>query len=453
MRILLIQPRSPWGLHPYLPNGLLAVAARLRHAGNAYALVDENLGTRLDDLRRDVFAADAIGIGCLGSPYVTETRRVAAQLRGMGYTGLLLIGGEFVKRLDAVAFGRLFGSYGPVTPCGDEEGLEIALGVNAPSIFDLSMGPVIDELPSSMRRAYFGKEWCLFTSQGCVYRCHFCAASKGMIERFRDPGALEDEVASMARAVCDAAGPAPGYEVYCSTLDGFQTPDAMERTLEIVSRTTRANGVRLALRFLATARCTVTAEQKFPGIIRRFREHGLACVGIGVDGMDAATWRRENKRHNDVSVVARSLDLLSENGIQPEAFMVIGLPGDDWRAIVRGGLACIRFARHGIRPRPYLGKSGVPGSKAWEDAEPIVETLLARPRLFRELDYGGLGSPVTHPDARQRRMANAMFLATCLALKATAVGCPTQPLLPSESARLPVRLLAQVWNRFTPQDR
>jgi radical SAM superfamily enzyme YgiQ (UPF0313 family) len=448
---LLIQPQSPWGAHIYLPNGLLAVAARLQSAGLKWEILDENLGHKLDS--RHLQEATAIGIGCLGPPYVSEVLRIGQEIRMKEFTQPILIGGEFVKRLTPEQFTRLFGHLSPVIQAGEERDLDRFAGLKFPSIFEISMGQVIRDLPHAMQEAYFKKEFCIFTSQGCAFNCNFCAASKAQKEQFRERAAFRDEMEAVAFFVRKFGGREPDYEVYCSTLDGFQNPDEMYRALLIVENAMKKFDVKLKLRFLATAKCTVRAEARNPGIIERFKEYGVTSVGIGVDGDDAAVWARENKRHNDHSVVSEAFDLLRDAGIQPEAFMVIGLPGDDTRAIVRGGVASVRFALHGIRPRPYLGKSGVPGSKAWEEDEALVEMLLGFPVLFREFEYAGLASRITHPDAYQRRVANAVFLATCLALKATKVGCPTQPLLPTESVSRPRAALSRIWNRAMPMDR
>lgn len=451
--ITLIQPRSPWGLQPYLPNGLLAVAARLHAVGEQWDILDENLGQQLRDFVETIQTSSAIGVGCLGPPYVGETLRVALEARTLAPNTPILIGGELIKKLNPEQFERIFGHLFPVFAAGEEEALDDFLKRKLPSIFNISMGPVIRALPVQMRKAYFRKEWCLFTSQGCKFNCNFCAASKAMREKFRDITAFRDEVETLAWAVDEATNGNPQYEVYCSTLDGFQNPSRMEELLSEVAKATRTRGFKIKLRFLATAKCTVQAEHKNPGIIAKFRELGVECVGIGVDGNDIVTWKRENKAHNDADTIRQALELLSHNQIQPEAFMVIGLPGDSWQAVLNGGIASLKYALRGIRPRPYLGKIGTPGTKAWADEAAIVERLLDNPILMREFDYGGLASPITHPNTPMRWWTNFVYMTTCLGLKATRVGCPTQPLLPSESVFPPLRPLARWWNRHMPQDR
>lgn len=457
MLVTLIQPRAPWGFHPYLPNGLLSVAARLRAQGVRSVIFDENIGDRLDDavMRRALTDSDIIGIGVLGSPYTPEAIRVGRALRRMGYTQPIFIGGEVVMRLTEEQFLRIFSRIGgSIVRVESDEALGRVFNQTLPSMFGTSMAPAIRDLSERARKTYFRKEWCLFTSQGCIYQCNFCAASKGVKERFRDPEALRDEMTCITGEVLSSAGSNPTYEVYLSTLDGLQNPEEMYDTLTVVRKTSLRRGLRLKLRFLATAKCTVRAERNEEGILRRFRALGVECIGIGVDGDDPVVWARENKRHNNASEIAQAFQLIKDASIQPEAFMVIGFPGDDLKSLYQGSRACFRFAEDGIRPRPYLGKAHAPGSKGWEEDTEAVERFLENPGLFRELDYGGLASPATHADRQQRIAANIAFFATTMVLKAVSrYGCPTQPLLPTESVSLPQRVIGRAWNRLMPQDR
>ena len=434
MRVVLIQPRSSWGKRPYLPNGLLSVAARLSQKGVRVRIVDLNIED-LDDAYVKVLLvnADMIGIGVLGSPYIPQALEIAQTLRQKGLMQPIVFGGETILRLSSQYFARIFSERvsGDVRQISDEATLGEVFGVGAlPSMFDVSMRSAIEVLPTLYRQTYFEQAWCLFTSQGCKFRCNFCAASKGTPERFRHPDAFADEVEGLARQVREICGDVAPYEVYLSTLDGCQSPVSMEITLRLIAEIQRRQGVRFPLRFLATSKMTVRGVASDPELLKRWRAYGVHCIGLGVDGDDPAVWRRERKGHNVRSEIDQAFRLISEAGIQPEALMVIGFPGDDNKAILRAVRACFRFAGQGICPRPYLGKSGAPGSAEWTKGGPTVEELLEHPRFFREWENAGLGSRVTHPDATQRHLANAGFLLTTLALKLSRVGCPTQPLFP-----------------------
>jgi hypothetical protein len=458
LKLVLVQPRLEQGPQPYLPKGLLMVAAQLLEAGLPMpTIVDENLGHELrHESTGSLVSAQAVGIGCLGPPYVPEALRVGRWLRDLGFSRTILIGGEMIKRLQPEQFDRIFGSLGDVRQICSDHDLEVAVDRQLPHHDDVSVGPAIERLPPQMQKAYFSKEFCIYTSQGCIYNCRFCAASRGQKEQFHNVYAFRSGMKVIAKLVREHAGSRPQFEAYLSTLDGCQNPKEMDERLSVIAEECRNAGVFLPLRFLATAKCTVKATNKDPYLLRRWRGYGVSCIGIGVDGpvsKDNGVWTREHKEHNTEDNVRSALRRIAEAGIQPEGLMVMGLPEDTVEDIIREALACFQFARQGIRSRPYLGKAHAPGSGGWNDDAATVERFLENPELFRELDYGGLGSPTTHPNARNRRVGNAAFFLTSMALKLTKLGCPTQPLLPTASGPLALRIFGRVWNSLMPQDR
>lgn len=460
MRVALIQPRSSWGKRPYLPNGLLNAAARLNAVGVKTTIVDLNI----DDLdtaetHPPLQSADVLGIGVLGPPYIPPAIELGMWLRERRHDQPIVFGGEPVMRLPKQHFERIFADRigGDVRQVASDDELCKAFRVSSlrgmPSMYDISAGSVIRALPLRYREIYFSREFCIFTSQGCKYQCNFCAATKGVPERFRNIDVFKDEVDAITSQVHEICGKTAPYEVYLSTLDGCQNPEPMEKMLRIIDSSRLRNNVSFPLRFLATSRETVKAVRKDSEILKRWRDYGVRCIGIGVDGDDEATWARERKRHNKRPEIAAAFDAIKNAGIQPEAFMVIGLPGDSVAAILKGVRACFRFAFKGIRPRPYLGKAHVPGSERWATDEETVERFLSDPNLFRDSEYAGLAIDATHTDRTQRYLANAAFFFTTVALKLSKTGCPTQPLLPTESVSGPLRLLGKLWNSRMPQDR
>lgn len=454
MLVTLIQPRAPWGLHPYLPNGLLSVASRLSTQGVGTVIFDENVGDRLSDaiVRSNLTRADIIGIGVLGSPYIPEAIRVGRALRRMGYSQPIFIGGEVIMRLTTAQFEGIFSRIGGrVIRAESDERFGRELGLSLPTMYATSMAPAIRSLSNRALEAYFRKEWCLFTSQGCIFNCNFCAATKGVAERFRDPEAFRDEVSCLAEMVKRYAGSRAPYEVYCSTLDGCQNPDEMEATLAMVAEESRRIGVFFPLRFLATSKMTVRAVRKDPLVLRRWHDYGLGCIGLGVDGPGRGETRKHKASHVEED---EAFAAIREAGIQPEATMVIGLPSDGYDALRQGVARMFELESAGVRPRPLLGKEAIPGNEGWAADERFVASLLRDPDLFRELDYGGLASPATHSNRRQRTAANIAFFATTMALKVVSpYGCPTQPLLPTVSVHLPLRVFGRLWNQLMPQDR
>lgn len=443
MHIILIQPSYPWGTHIYLPNGLISMAARIIAAGHSVTVIDENIESL--NKRRDLAGADCFGIGILGAPYAASALKVAETLRRLGHHQPIVFGGEFINRLTTAERTMLLTG---IDNCGTS--LPIALK----SADEVSMTPAIEALPEYMARKYFSREFCFFTSQGCAFNCNFCAAEKGVPEHFRLPEVWENETKCIAKMVRRFAGPTPEFSIYLSTLDCCQTPKEMERVLKTASQSFAQEGIALNVRALATAKCTAKIVEHDPEILRRWRNYGLTCLAIGVDGNDPAVWKRENKRHNTEQSVREALDAILAADMLAEALMVVGFPSDSPRAILQGALACMKFTFKGIRARPYQGKPNPPGSKGWKEDRSATEYFLQHPKALSELDYGSCGSPVTHPNRRQRWMSNGTYLATVAALKAfSPYGCPTQPLMPTATIARPLRPFARAWNRAMPADK
>lgn len=445
MHFVLIQPRYQWGRHIYLPNGLLSLAARLLAAGHTATIIDENLDD-LDSQRAAFARADYFCLGVLGPPYLPAALRVATWLRQSGYAQPLIFGGELVNRLTATEKQTLF------VDRFAQAGTNLPCLLAAPE--GVSMSPALRALPEYMQAAYFSREWCLYTSQGCAFKCHPCAASKGQVEKFRDLTVLDDETKCLAELVHRYAGPQPNYQVYLSSLDACQTPKKMDPVLALAARNFAASGVVMEWRCLATAKCTVMAVKHDPELLKRWRQYGLCCIAIGADGDDAEDWSVQNNRHNTTELVNQSLALIRAADMLPEALMVFGFPGSSPKSLVKGFAACTRFSYHGYRARPYLGKAHLPGTEYWAQDRAIAEQYLANPETFLEIDFGSLGSSLTHANPRQRYAANVTYFATVLLLKAFSYhGCPTQPLLPTVTIPRPLRPLASAWNRLLPADK
>ncbi|MDG1949469.1 MAG: radical SAM protein, partial [bacterium] len=446
---------SAWGQHIYLPNGVLSMAARLMHAGVQVDLIDENVDNHLN-IRRSrglLEKADIIGIGVLGAPYIPEALYVAHKLRCMGHEQPIHIGGPAIGNLTPQELETIFrGVDGQVIY--DPHGTKLVCPLlNVPDRFGVSMGPAIRALPEYMQEAYFTRPWCLFTSDGCHYNCRFCAAHKGVRERFRERRAFEDETHALIDMTERYAGKNPDYEIYLSSLDGCQNPMGMESLLRMLHVRTSSRDIKLKLRFLATAKSVVKAVKDDVRLLHRWRDYGITCIGLGVDGVDPLTWARENKRHNSHGTIDRAFALIRDAGIQEEALMVVGFPGDSARAMLASAATSLRMARRGKSVRPYLGKVIVPGTRGWQDNPDLAREFLRNPMLFRELDYAGVGSQHSHPDTRQRHIANLVYLATIFALKRTPAGCATNPLLRTASPGFARRLAAGAWNRRMPIDR
>lgn len=451
MHTVLINPRNPHRPAVYLPNGVTMIASQLATArlNDSVTVIDLNLDDIIDP--KELAAAEMVGISVMGTPNIPEALALGKRIRTMGCERQIMIGGQGVMRLTRAQFDRIYGRLGKVRQVTSHQDLELAVHMQLDPAFETSLDVALQHLvPQHYLKEYLATEWCLFTSDGCKYNCRFCAASKAQSERFRSQQVIAHDVNAIA-VVCRQHGRS-STDAYLSSLDILQNPEKMEELLGAAAQVAGRHDVMLHMRGLATAQSIIEAVRDDRDILNRWRVYGVHTIGIGVDGYDPGVWKRQNKRHNTHHVVREALDAIMDAGMTAEALMVIGFRDDTWESMRQTLEGMHALAREGIVVRPYLGKEGAPGSETWKRDENFVEQMLQDPERFQLLDYSMLGSRLTHPDTRQRRMANAVYLAAVLGLKLR-YECPTQPLLPVGVGSLPRRVASRLVNAMLPPDK
>lgn len=455
MTVVLLQPKYPHGgSQIYLPGSLMNLGSRLMVAGVKIEIIDLNLLSLNTPTTRELLRkAAAIGITVLGTPYIPVVISMVRDLRKMGCGQRILIGGEGIIRISPQDFICLFEDYGDVVQACTDADIVRALGLGLrrlPRMFEISMQPMLQRLTEKDLRRYLTREFCLFLSYGCVYNCHFCAAAKDMREQYRSMDGLCDEVQYICECLADIGH--PRLEVYLSNLDIMQSASALEESLQLVHEVTSAHGIELFARGLATTHFTCHALRRDPNVLRRLHKLGLRTIGFGADGADIRVWARENKRHNTLAELDKAVRATREAGMTPEILMVTGFPEDDLRAMFEACRYSFAQTWKGAIIRPYLGKQGAPGSKAWSDDRVLVERYLKDPERFRLLDYAMFASATTHPNRAQRRLANASY-ASLLLLMSLMTSYTTAPLMPIPRSSCLTRLFARAWNAIVPADR
>lgn len=451
MHVTLLQPGHLYGgRQTYLPGSLLNLGSRLIAVGVSVSFFDLNHNCLADkEVQKQLHLSDRIGITVLGTPYIPTVRELIVALRKSGYQQPIMVGGEGVIRLTRVQFNQIFQRLGTVWQVTDDEQLGAVVNKRwgVPSMYEVSMVPMLRQLSNSQLEQYLKREFCLFIGQGCKFNCDFCAAAKGQKEQYRSLDALAEELRFIAKFLF---GRTDRMWVYLSNLDILQTPDKFEEALYLACRIAGDHSLRLEARGLATTRCTVQAIERDPRLLRRLRSYGLSCIGFGVDGADEETWRRVHKNHNTLPEIERAVQATQDAGIKAELLIVMGFGGEDARVLWRSIRYGFEHALRGTRVRPYLAKEGAPGSAAWDHDEVMVERFLKDPELFRCLDYAMLGSSLTHPDSKQRRLTNAAYLALLFGL-ASLGSVSTFPLLPPDNGWR--GRFSRLFNYLMPPDR
>jgi len=449
--IVLIQPRYPHGgkKQTYLPTGVLNLGSRLVQVGMKVDFIDLNRAGLCDYIEVLNYSS-VIGVTVLGPSYIPEVIRTIREMRQMGLSQLILVGGQGVSLLkDESNFAAWFDGLGAVlvkNPADVASYCGIAQKV-LPSEYQVSLVPMLEKLSNEELRAYLTTEFALFLSQGCKFNCAFCAAKKATREEYRTCESFEHEV----RWICDYLKTIGHFEfrVYLSNLDGFQSSMELEKRLDIVKRVCEEYGITPRLRCLATSRCTFTACENDPELPHRLRECGLEVVGFGADGADEETWARQNKTHNSLSELQIVADSMERAGIAVELLMVIGFQDDSVRTLWRDFKFSLLEAWKGRIIRPYLAKSQTPAGR-WPKDDPLVMAMVADSNLLSRLDYAMVGSVQTHPNFLHRMMVNGVYLAL-IGLLAPFGKCPTRPLFPVPNGF--GRSIVYLINRLMPFDR
>jgi Radical SAM superfamily len=334
-------------------------------------------------------------------------------MRDLGESVKVVLGVQVIEGLDSGQKKELFGEgifYGI-------QGLESVLRASLPPQTEVEAASVYSLIPEDRMRAYLdsSREISFYLSQGCVYRCTFCAADKNQSESYRNMGVVEADLAHLMDEAIRLGQ--NSLAMYLSNLDVFQTPDRLAEFARIVIRLRGERpGFETKIRGLATAHMFLEAKKRGDSL-ELMKEAGLWTLGIGVDGASADVWRASKKNHNTVDKCRDALELCDQNGIIPEAFMVIGHPGETSDSLRKG----IEFLRTGqgripqLVARPYVAKACVPGNGGWTmpEYEPLRRALLKGPDLFQALDYAAYPSRLTHPDEEIRAQIREIFDEMC----------------------------------------
>lgn len=470
---LLVRPRYPHGKSQiYMPTDLMRVAAMIETTGVKTRLLDLNLHKMPSE--RELGKYDAIGVGVVGPPYIPQSRKIVQEISGSS-SAEVFVGGQVISHLNSDQFRRIYGEKAVQIKGDSDLGALIGSGVSPAQ--KTSIVGVLHNLAEADLRLYLEREFSTFVSQGCKYNCRFCAAPKAQSEQRSDLSVLEEELTEIAKLL--GRFNFPTLKTYLSPLDLFQNPLDLAQTLEIFIRINRSTGVGLELRGLSRVDSFLEAFEKVPQLRKLVVDANLTTVGFGVDGTSERIWRLQRKAQTNLSEVERALDLCREIGISSELLMVIGFHSDTFESLFRTYLYTVaRSLTHGSVARPYLAKEFVPGNDNWiggqvvplsrirfkgakSDAlispfESQTEKLLVDPELFANLDYAALGSSITHPDWKNRIIANLTYLALIATLEPFGKNT-TYPLIPRVSgegvfARVS-NSLASLVNNLMPFDR
>ena len=453
-QIVLVNPQHSYGGRlVYLPGSVVGIAAVLMAMGHSVKVVDLNID-RLGDalVAAAIRAADLIGISLTGAPYIPEMLRLIPRMRRLTQAPIML-GGQVVERLTPEQFERIFHGHSNVAQIASNTDLASVLGCDESQIhsaYAVPFQPVFEAMGEERVGAYLAKEMTLVVSQGCHFKCAFCAARKGESEQFRAALHFETDVRYLAE-VAKKKG-VNEIRFYASSLDFFQNPAQVMEFLATLARVQEETGVRFQVRCLSCLTSFVKASERIPEFGVLLERAGLWCVGFGSDGTDEQVWKAEKKPQNTLAKLVECIVLTHELGVRAEILMVLGFPEETWETLnktLETSRWITRMWSHTLI-RPYLAKPFVPGNDGWVKDEGAVAQVVEHPYLFYNLDFAALGSKLTHPNRWHRFLSNFAYLRLC-ALTLTGRGS-TSPILPQGAGGI-LGWIAQVINRLMPFDR
>ncbi len=218
----------------WLPMDLTKLSAQLNAAGVKTTVVDLNL----EPMPKDMDEYTHIGVGVLGTPYISISKHMAQSISEM--TGRpVLLGGPGVRYLEPKQFSMIYGASGIQITNDYELARALSLPVDIPAVYDVPITQQIKLMNDGKLTAYLKKEFSFFSSQGCKYNCDFCVADKAVPETF------SRTVKSDIDVLCEEANRLGIKELtmYLTSLDAFQNPDGFKEVLDIFIGAKKESGI------------------------------------------------------------------------------------------------------------------------------------------------------------------------------------------------------------------
>jgi len=228
----------------------------------------------------------------------------------------------------------------------------------------------------------------LDSGRGCVYDCSFCTIGRFWSRRSRVPPVrqLVDELEQLA------ALPGATAAYLCHDLFGANRGHAVALCEELLRR-----GLELPWEVRARA------DHLDDELLERMGRAGCYRVLIGVESAEPAVRARNQKGMRADVDLLRVVDGCARAGIVPILSLILGLPGEDERAL-RASLdfcaaaalrAGVQLSLHLVNPQPGCGLyeefgaearpvEGIPPDMAWGAGDTAPERALraAHPELF-----------------------------------------------------------------------
>lgn len=431
--IVCIELQYPYGKkRTFLSGSLTAAGARFHYMGYEVVLIDFNVHDETSQyVLESISRASYIALSVTGGPNIPSVKTFAEKMATLGTP--ILCGGQGIETISQELFDRTFCGTNAVRIENDMD-LFSVLGIKGPfpSVFEIEYAPVLKSLDARSMKTFLENEMTLVISQGCLYRCAFCAAKKNRKEIFRTLKPFESDLRYIAEQAKQHN--VPRIKFYASSLDFFQSARAgiteimIEEILKIMARIRKETGIDIQTRCLCTMEFLLKASQCIPNLKELLHEAGLYRVGVGLDGTAPTVWKAQKKNHNKQHQIIDCMRITSEYGIGCEILMVVGFAEDNVKSLASNILRAFSYSRHkNVILRAYMAKEVAPGTDKWNKVteQPFIED----PSRFHQIDYCAFASKITHPRFWHRLISNICY-ATLMLLFLPSGRSVTYPVFP-----------------------
>lgn len=415
-------------------------------------MVDFNIDHANSSRTKAIFDyADVVGVSVVGAPYFKQLRTFCRTMKRLYPTKPVLLGGQTMKAFSDEQFSILFGGTNAVLIKEDTDLAKVGIDPSSFSpALEVALQPFFEHMDPKRLRLYLSHEMPLVLSQGCHFRCRFCAAAKDQPEEFKDIASFTCDLLYVASKANEFG--LENLEFYATNLDFFQTPRELEKYLRVIAWVRKETGVDIRVRALACMSSFLLADRMLSNLQKLLQEAGFYCVGFGVDGPTQEVWNGEGKTQNHESDIPKVLARTKQMGLRTEVLMIMGDQRYDLRLLLKTIHFCYGFVLDWdhVDLRLHVAKV-LPGSEEWFVNSKYVNQILLNPGYGANLDVLALASPLTHPDRKQRWQVNAAYLAILLPTRW--VGrCVSSTLFPQGGRGL-LPFIARFINPHMPYDR
>jgi hypothetical protein len=439
--IVFVELQYPYGKPRVFQSGsLVAIASWFIALQYKVSVLDFNIHSQNSDLAEMILSnASHVCISLTGTPYVPDAIAFAKKMTKKGVS--VVIGGQGAESLSQHQFDTLFSGTNAIRIAHESEVANIfpIEGVRL-NVFNVSYAHAWETLDEKSIVTYLTNEMTLIISQGCMFKCSFCAAKKNRGEIFRNLEYFESDLHYIAlqakrRGISQ-------IRFYASSLDFFQSvmvekkegTTTIEQMLQSMARVRKETGIDIQTRCLSTMQSFLIACKRISSLGSLLHDAGLYRIGFGVDGSDPLVWKSQKKNHNKPHQVIECIETTKQFGVCCEVLMVVGFSSDTVSTLYQNIVSAFRYSKHpNVILRAYMAKSAAPGNDGWN--EDFARPFLEDPTRFQQIDYCAFASSITHPSVWHRFISNVCY-AMIMLLFSLSKRSVTYPVFPIRGGEL-----------------